>query len=248
MARTSIVASLALTGLVAALPFASQPLVARQAAQGPDERVAALKQSIQQSQKQLRQYQWVETTTMSLKGEVKSTKQKSCYYGADGTLQKTPIGEAPPAPEPQASGGRGGRLKEKIVEKKKDEMQDYMERAAKLLESYVPPDGDRIQSVKNAGKLTIKPLAEGRVHLDFADYNLAGDHLGIDVDTASNRLLGLNVNTYLDKNDADNAITLTVKMGALSDGTGFNQEITLIAAAKKIQVVVANSGYRPLGK
>ena len=40
----------------------------------------------------------METTTISMKGEVKKQEQKQCYYGADGKVQKTPVaGAAPPA-------------------------------------------------------------------------------------------------------------------------------------------------------
>src|SRR5688572_18570697 len=85
------------------------------AAQGPspDERVAALKQSLQESQGRIRQYEWIETTVISLKGEEKARTQKRCYYGADGKLEKVPIGE--PAAPAEAAGGRGrggGRLKQ----------------------------------------------------------------------------------------------------------------------------------------
>ncbi len=65
------------------------PLISAQ--QGPssvEQRVAALKQSIAESQARLRRYEWVETTIISLKGEEKDRKQQRCYYGADGTIQK----------------------------------------------------------------------------------------------------------------------------------------------------------------
>ena len=45
------------------------------------DRVAALKQSLAENQKRLQQYQWVETTIVSLKGEEKSRVQKLCSYG-----------------------------------------------------------------------------------------------------------------------------------------------------------------------
>jgi hypothetical protein len=50
--------------------------------------VGALKATLAASQATLRQYEWIETTVVSLKGEEKSRKQQRCYYGADGTLQK----------------------------------------------------------------------------------------------------------------------------------------------------------------
>jgi hypothetical protein len=64
-------------------------------APGARERVAALKQSLQHSQAQLRKYEWVETTIVSLKGDEKSRKQNRCYYGVDGKLQKVPVGSGP---------------------------------------------------------------------------------------------------------------------------------------------------------
>ena len=91
--------------------------------------MAALKQSLAESQKAIRRYEWIETTIISLKGEEKARTQKRVYYGADGTLQKVPMGDAAPAAQAPAGGRRGGRLKEKIVENKKDDMKEYMERA-----------------------------------------------------------------------------------------------------------------------
>ena len=118
-------------------------VLARASAQAPptpDQMVAALKQNLAESQKRLRQYQWIETTAISLKGEEKSRKQQRVYYGADGKLTKVPLGEppAPAAQTPQRGGRRGGRLKEQVVENKKDEMQDYMEKAAALIQQVRP--------------------------------------------------------------------------------------------------------------
>jgi hypothetical protein len=208
------------------------------------ERVAALKQSMQESQTRIRQYEWIETTIISLKGEEKARTQKRCYYGADGKLQKLPVGEPAPAQQPSGRGGRGGRLKAKVVENKKDEMKDYMERAAALVQQYVPPQPADIQRAKDAGKVTANPAGPGRVRLDFPDFLKPADRLSIDVDAAANRLLGLTVASYLDK--PDDAVVLAVQMGALTDGTSYTAQTTLDAAAKKIRVVIQNAGHRPL--
>ena len=100
---------------------------------GAPDRVAAFKQSLQQGMAAIRRYQWVETTSISLKGEEKSRKQQACLYGADGKVAKTPIGQPAARKEAQGGGRRGGRVKQQIVEKKKDEVKDYMERAAALI-------------------------------------------------------------------------------------------------------------------
>ena len=78
-------------------------------APAPQDRAAAIKQALAQNQAALRQYTWIETTDIILKGEEKKQEQKQCFYGADGKVQKTPIpGEAPPSQ--QQEGGRGEAL------------------------------------------------------------------------------------------------------------------------------------------
>ena len=59
-------------------------------------KVAELKQSLAANQKALQQYTWVETTEISMKGEVKKTEQKECRYGTDGKVVKTDMGGGTP--------------------------------------------------------------------------------------------------------------------------------------------------------
>jgi len=116
---------------VGAILQAQQP-PAQAAGGGAPDQVAALKQSMQQGMAKIRQYEWVETTIISLKGEEKARKQNRCYYGADGKVQKVSLDQPAQPAQAQGGGGRrgGGKMKEKIVENKKDEMKEYMERAA----------------------------------------------------------------------------------------------------------------------
>src|SRR3982750_252409 len=67
----------------------------------------------------LRQYTWKSRTEIKLKGESKNVKLEQVRYDANGKVQKTPIG-APPAAAPPPQGGRGGRLKGKVIENKKE--------------------------------------------------------------------------------------------------------------------------------
>ena len=128
-------------GAIALSVCATSPILA-QDAQTPEQRIAALKKNMAQSQAQLRKYEWVETTIVSHKGEEKSRKEERCYYGADGALQKLPVGDPQPAAD-QGGGGRRGRMKERIVEKKKDEIQQYMENAVALVKQYVSAESQR---------------------------------------------------------------------------------------------------------
>jgi hypothetical protein len=217
-----------------------------QAPPSPDQMVAALKQNLAESQKRLRQYEWIETTALSLKGEEKSRKQQRVYYGADGKLIKLPMGE----PQPQAAqggGGRrgGGRLKERIVENKKDEMADYMEKAAALIHQYVPPNPAQIQQAKDKNNMALRQQPTG-VRVEFRNYVQPNDLMAIDVDAKAALLSALSVETYLEKQE--DTVALNVRFGTLTDGTSYNAQTTLDVKAKNIRVVIENSGHRPLAK
>jgi len=71
-----------------------------------EEKVAELKQSLAANQKALQQYTWVETTEISMKGEVKKTERKDCRYGTDGKVIKTDLPDAAPAPAQDSGRGR----------------------------------------------------------------------------------------------------------------------------------------------
>ncbi len=234
--------------LLAMLPTLSAQQPAAQPAGGPQDHVAALKQSLGQGQALLRQYEWIETTVINFKGEEKSRKQNRCFYGADGKVQKIPL-EQPQAQAQEESGRggrRGGRVKAQIVENKKDEMKEYMENAATLIHQYVPPGPPMIQAAKDAGRISVSPQPGGRVRITIPQYLQAGDSMTLDVDGAANRLLGLGVNTYLEK--PEDVVTLVVQMTTLPDGAQFAGQTTLDAKAKNIQVVITNSGHRPVGR
>ena len=201
-------------------------------------RVAAIKEWLGQSKAQLKQYQWLETTTVSHKGEVKSTSEKNCYYDVNGELQKVATGAQ--QEDKKKFGIRGA-----IQKNAKEEMQDYMQDAVELVRSYIPPNPELIQRSKDAGKMSIDVLSATNVRLNFADYKKNGDKLSITVDKATNKLLGIGVNSYLDT--TKDAVTLAVPLGSLPDGTGYASKTVLNAAAKDLEVDVVNTGYRKGG-
>jgi hypothetical protein len=204
----------------------------------PEERVAALQQSLRRSHEALTRYEWIETTVVSLKGDEKSRKQERCYYGAEGELQKVPIGEAPKQ-------GRKRGVRGRVAEKKKGELTEYMQQAIELVKLYVPPDPDRIRRTKESGKASIHVLEPGkRIRLDFNDYQKAGDTLGVEMDLTNNHLLGLSVSSYLDS--PDDAVKLQVRFSSLADGSTYAGEVALDAPAKNVNVTVQNSGYKKI--
>src|SRR5271155_526706 len=101
------------------------------------QKLAAAKQAAAENKQRLHQYQWTETTQLTLKGDPKPASLQLCQYGPDGQVQKTPIGPPPPPPS-------GGRLKQRVIANKKAEMTDYMDDVKGLLGMYVPPDPQKM--------------------------------------------------------------------------------------------------------
>jgi len=221
---------------LATLALAAAGLLAAQAPTN-EERIAALKQSLATGSTLIKQYEWVETTVMSMKGEEKSNTQNRCYYGADGKVQKTALS----APAEPAKKQRG--LKGKIIANKTEDISEYMKNAVGLVKSYVPPDPAKIQAAKDADKVAVTP-AESIVKIDIRDYEKPGDVLGLELDMAKNTLLGLSVASWL--KDAKDTVGLKVAFATLPDGAFYASQITLSAPTQKIEIKITNSGYKKL--
>lgn len=208
--------------------------------QGLQERLAAVKAGVAQNKAQLATYEWIETQQVALKGDVKSTKQNACHYGPDGTVQKTPIG--PPQPPP---GSGGGRLKQRIVQNKVDDIEQYMEQVKGLLSLYVPPDAQHMQQAAQAGNVSLGTVPGGGVALVFKNYAQQGDQYTMGIDPATHKVSSANVNTYL--GDPSSVVTLAVQFALLPDGTSYPAQTVLNATSKQITVTITNSGYQKIG-
>jgi len=211
-------------------------------AQGPSaevqQKLAAVKQSVAENQQKLRQYQWTETTQLTLKGDPKPPSQSACHYGPDGKVQKTMLTAPPPPPS-------GGRMKQKVIANKKGEMKDYMGDVKVLLAKYVPPDPQNMQQAFQAGKVSISPnSSSGVTQIVFKDYAQAGDEMTLSFEAATKKIASVNVNTYMD--NPKDVVTLTVQFASLPDNTNYVQKTVLDATAKNLVVTTTNSDYTAL--
>src|SRR5271167_3440204 len=175
---------LILAGAVAVLVFL--PAMAQNGEM--QQKLAEVKQVAAENKQQLHQYQWTETTQLTLKGDPKPASTYLCRYGPDGQVQKTLT--SPPPEEPS-----GGRLKQRIIEKKKAEIEGYMEQVKGLLSIYVPPDPQGMEQAYQAGKFALNPVP-GAMNLVFTDYAEPGDRMTIRFDTTTKKIISLDVNTY----------------------------------------------------
>jgi hypothetical protein len=211
------------------------PAVAQDSA--AQDRLAMVKQAVAANAQKLHQYQWVETTQLTLNGDARPPTQNSCQYGPDGTVQKTLIS---PPPQPPS----GGPMKRRIIERKQAEMKEYMGQVKGLLAMYLPPDPQKMEQVKQAGNLSVNPVS-GALNLIFSNYAQAGDKMTLTFDTTAKKISSITINTYL--GDPQSVVTLQVQMASLPDGTNYPQQTILNATAKQLVVTTTNANYQKLG-
>jgi len=232
--RTLLIAATILTVVASAIAQTA-------AGAGADlqQKLTAVKQSVAENQQKLHQYQWIETTQLTLKGDPKPASQSACQYGPDGKVQKTALTAPPPPPS-------GGRMKQKVIANKKEEMKDYMGNVKVLLAKYVPPNPQNMQEAFQAGKASLSPNpSSGVTQIVFKDYAQAGDQLTLSFDAATKKISSVNVNTYLD--DPKDVVTMAIQFASLPDSTNYVQQTVLNATAKKLMVTTTNSDYKALG-
>ena len=213
---------------------ASKPVLAQDSA--AQDRLAMVKMAMAANAQKLHQYQWVETTQFTLKGEAKPPRQNACRYNPDGSVQKTPMGAPPDPPS-------GGPLMQRIIKEKEAEMQQYMAGVKALLAQYLPPDPQRMEQAKQAGNFSLNPVQDA-VNLVFKNYAQPGDQMTLSFDTAAKKVASVNVNTFM--GDSQDAVTLQVEMASLPDGTNYARQTILNVTAKNLLVVTTNSDYQQL--
>ncbi len=200
------------------------------------ELVGMIKKNLSDSKASIKNYEWIETTTTFIKGEQKSVKENQCYYSVDGKLTKVEAGGA-------TAGKSPGGVRGKVVANKKEEMADYIQSAVAKIKTYLPPDASKLQQIYGAGKVVTQVLEPGKkFKLSFPDYNVQGDMLSISIDKSIQKLLAVDVSTYID--DPAQKVIFNVTYSDLPDGTQYQGSTTLDAQAKNLKIVIVNSGYK----
>jgi hypothetical protein len=221
--------------LVVLLAGAGGDAIAQAPPSSMQDRVAALSTLLTDSQAALRHYEWIETTIVTLRGEVRSRKQERCYYSPDGTLKKADVySTGVPRTEPRDAGR---------VDKRAKDLAEAVQDAPGLVKSYIPLNSTDMQAAGRAGRVSVLVLQSGkRVRVNILDYHKVGDQVGIEMDLAKNRILRVTVATYLD--NITDVVTLNATMGQLSDGTAYPAAIMLEEPTRSLNVAVQDTGYR----
>jgi hypothetical protein len=210
-------------------------------AQNPQlqQRVLEIKQSAAANKKALARYTWEEQQTISLKGEVKKTQTFLVRIGPDGTQQKTEI-NATPAAQPS-----GGRLKRHIVEKKKEEFQEYGEQIAALAKQYTQFDPDTFQEAFQKGNVSMQPNPDqGTISLIIKSFLKPNDTVTLTFNRQQKALQSFNVDSYL--NDPSNAVKIAAQFTKIPNGPNHVASILVNGVSKQLTVNIQNSDYQPV--
>lgn len=184
----------------------------------------------------LRGYTWKQRIELVLKGESKKTMLNQVRYDVEGKEQKTPI----PTGETQAAasqGRRGGRLKAKIIENKKEEFQEMMEGLAALVQSYahIPPDVlKEALSQKKVGPG--QGAMQGTAAVQLAGVLETGDSLTVWVDTATLLFRRIEINTSYEKKP----VKVVADYSTLPRGPNYMAKANLQYPAKELQLKIDN--------
>lgn len=206
-------------------------------AQNPqvEEKLMAIKQNMDANKAKLAQYTWTETEMISIKGDLKDTKTFQVSM-VNGQQQKTLVND-----QKASSGGRDGRVKERVIEKKTEEYEDYGQQISALAKQYTTPDPQRLIQAKQQGNLSLQ-LGNGTVSLVIKNFVKPNDQVTLTVNDQTKQPVSVSVQSYL--NDPKDAVTINAQFAQLPDGTNHVQSTLINGVSKQLTVNEQNSNYQ----
>jgi hypothetical protein len=221
----AVVSMVALTGATA---VAQSPQM--------EEKLMVIKQAQQANKQKLAQYTWQETETISIKGNVKDTKVYQVQM-VNGQPQKNLLND-----QKAQSGGREGRVKERIIDKETQEYEQYGQQIGALAKQYTTPDPERLMQAKQQGNISLQIGGNGTVSLVIKNYIKPGDSMTMTINEQTHSPVSVQVNSYL--NDPEDAVTISAQFAQLPDGTNHVATTQIDGVSKHLGINEQNSNYQ----
>jgi hypothetical protein len=203
---------------------------------GPQQKIQALQRATAENEKRLHQYQWIETTTVTLKGNSHPPRQSVCRYTPYGTLSKTPIG--PQQEPPQLS---GGLLHRRIEEKKITKAEQEVASVRELTARYLPMNPEAFKQALQTRRVDFEHEPTGGDALIINDYAKPGDKFILELDAAGVRFRRITIRSYFDS--PSQTFVATVQFSTLGDGTNYPSLTTLESPAKHLTISTVSSDF-----
>ena len=200
----------------------------------PAQVAAAIKANAQA----LKAFSYQQRMQLQLKGETKKVTLNQMTYDMYGNPQKTLLSEQPSADDAQPS---GGRLKRRIVARKKGEFKDMMEEIAALVKSYTELPPEQLQaSLKQATFSPGEGDMTGAVQIQMRNLIQPGDSLTVWIDrTAMLFRRAVIATTY-----EGNPVTTTANYAMLPSGQVYMAQAILNYPKKEVVVEIDSLNYQ----
>ena len=202
------------------------------------DKLMAIKTAQAANKQKLAHYTWQETEAIAIKGDVKDTKVYQVQM-VNGKPQKTLVSDQ----KAQSGGGREGRVKQRVVEKKKEEHQEYGQSISALAKQYTTPNPDALMQAKQAGNLSLQPGA-GTVSLVVKNYVKPGDSMTLTISEKTHSPVSAQISSYLD--DPRDAVNISAQFAQLPDGTNHVTTTMIEGVSKQLTVNDQNSNYQKM--
>jgi hypothetical protein len=180
-------------------------------------------------------------------GGVEEREARAVRYDLDGKLEKTPIDGAPAPAAKEEAGGRGrrggGKLKEKVIEKKKDEFAELLQNLGQLVGSYAHMPPDKMQAFAANATMTPKQGdAQDQLLIQRKSALQAGDTMNIWVDPKSYMFRGVEIQTSFE----EKPVHFKGDFQPLTTGPTYSARSVLQYPDKEIELIVENYDYQKL--
>lgn len=229
----------------AAAPFL---LVCSLAAQTPEppnlqQKIAQIQQDSGKNKELLRDYQWTETTTITIDGNQRPPRVSLCRYGPDGTVEKTPMGGQDTTQQGQMGGmgPRGMLVRKLIAGRKKKAIEKEVADIRSVAKMYIPLDREKLKAAFAAGRVTIEGGDANGEAIVIRDYAKKGDEVTLALAPATKKIESVAVKSYLDH--PKDKLTGEVEFSRLENGARYAGVTSIAAPSKNISITIVNSNY-----
>lgn len=234
-ARSRFLVGLGAMGM--ALVLSALPLSAQEAAAAIGERMA-------KSQEELKSYTWMIRTEVQIKGKAQPPKLEKARYDLDGKVQKT-LMSPPPAPETasQPSGRRRGRgrVKNRIIEKKKGEIQELVKGLTQTATGYLKAYPQQLKEFFARAHVTRGVDAEaGILFVEGEAFLKPEDKVSYRINLADSHPEKIDVHTIYD----DEPFQVTAEFVVLPEGPVTMGRLVLDYPEDEIHIKVENYDYQ----
>src|SRR5208283_68587 len=226
--------ALALAAAISTAVLATTPAQAQ--SQQMEQKLMAIKQAQETNKQKIAQYTWQETETISIKGNVKDTKVYQVQM-VNGQPRKTLLND-----QKAQSGGREGRVKERVIQKETGEYEQYGQQIGALAKQYTTPNPEALMKAKQAGNISLQLGGSGTVSLVIKNYVKQGDAVTFTIADQTKQLLSVAVDSYL--NDPKDAVKISAQFAQLPDGTNHVASTLINGVSKQLTVNDVNSNYQ----